>query len=68
MLDCASTQFGGPIEEKFSDLKGCYVANLYCLRLGRLGNAWNEVWMLFETIQISVALQKGRSQIWKAAM
>ena len=34
-----NTDFGGPIEENVSDLEGSYVAILYCLRLGRLGNA-----------------------------
>ena len=35
----AGADFGGPIEEKVSGLEGCHVAILYCLRLGRLGNA-----------------------------
>ena len=29
------------MEGNVSDLEGCYVANLYCLRLGKLGNTWN---------------------------
>ena len=32
--------FASPIEEKISGLEGSHVAILYCLRLGRLGNAW----------------------------
>ena len=35
-----NSDFGGPIEEKVSCLEGCYVAILYCLKVGRLGNAW----------------------------
>ena len=35
----ASGHFDGPIEEKVSGLEGSHVAILYCLRLGRLGNA-----------------------------
>ena len=39
MLVGSSVHFGGPIEEKISGLEGSYVAILYCLRFGELGNA-----------------------------
>ena len=39
MSDMVKSDFGGAIEEKVSGLEGCHVAILYCLRLGRLGNA-----------------------------
>ena len=89
LLD-VNDDFGGPIDEKVSDLGGlegleglemygfsglerCYEAILYCLRLGRFGNAWIfrfgrllcsnsllfEAWKAWKCIDF---------QVWKAAM
>ena len=82
MLSGLNQYFGGRIEEKVSGLEACHVAILYCLRLGRLGNAWIfkfgrllcsksllfEAWKAGVLMVISVALWKRRSEVWKASM